>query len=444
MKDEHIGFDDPGSPKGLGPGKIIIIAVVCLVIGALLATVVAQAMQLNTDKWATLTTDMQQQAGESEDTPQPSETPAQSEQPSAQAQTDNAQPAQNVPSLGEGTAPSISADNPVVDIAKAVGPSVVGISNYTTLYQRGMTAQDLRQSSGSGFVVSNEGHIVTNYHVIEGSSNIKVLLPGGEEVDAKVVGSDPGADIAVLKVEGQDLTPVKFGDSDALQVGETAVAIGNPLGAQYAGTVTQGIISAVDRKMSLNLVTMGLIQTDAAINLGNSGGPLVNSKGEVIGITTRKAVIAGVTEDYLTVSAEGLGFAIPINEAKPIIEQLIKDGTVVRPGIGVSISTIDDEYSEKWELPKGVFVMSITAGGPAAQAGVRPNDVITKCDGVEVLTSEALTEEIQKHQPGETVELTIYRNGETLTQKVQIGDLNTISESEGVQESSLLPEDLWP
>ncbi len=183
-------------------------------------------------------------------------------------------------------------------------------------------------------------------------------------------------------------------------------------------------------------------KTDAAINSGNSGGPLVNSKGEVVGINARKEVFAGITENYQIISAEGMGFAIPINDAKPIFEQIISTGTVVRPGIGVRVVTITDEISAEWDLPKGVFVSSVTEGGAASRAGVRPNDVITQCDGIDVLTGDDLTAQIRSHNLGDNVSLTIYRNGETLTLDVEVVNLNVVEPVEALPEETQQPQ--WP
>ena len=244
----------------------------------------------------------------------------------------------------------------------------------------------------------------------------KVILNNGEKYDATLVGTDPDTDLAVIKIDAKELTPATLGDSDALLVGEKAVAIGNPLGTDLAGTVTQGIISALNRSITVDNVTYNLIQIDAAINSGNSGGALVNQYGDVIGINSVKISSEGV---------EGLGFAIPINDAKPIIEDLMSHGYVTgRPLIGLSLREITEEIAYYNNLPvkEGLYVAEVTAGTGADLAGIRRGDIITACDGEAVKTVAELNEKRDTHKAGDTITLTVNRNGENMDIKVTLSE----------------------
>ncbi len=286
-----------------------------------------------------------------------------------------------------------------VEIAALVGPATVSVIadiSYTDYY-----GQSYSQSTGSGFIISADGYIVTNNHVVDGATSVQVLIPGDETpIDAVVVGTDTTTDVAVLKVDREDLPYVTLGDSDALQVGELAVAIGNPFG-DLAGTVTTGVISALDRSITISNSTYNLLQTDASINSGNSGGPLVNSYGEVIGITNAK-----VSE------GEGIGFAIPINDIKDIIEELINNGYVSgRPIMGIAVTTVDEEASETYGFAQGVYIREITEDGPADGIGLEVGDMIISVDGVEVTASSDIINIRNEHVAGDTIEITATRNG---------------------------------
>lgn len=244
-------------------------------------------------------------------------------------------------------------ENPVVAISKQVGPSVVGIKvSYTAQTFFGTTEAE---GEGSGIIYSTDGYIITNYHVVEeaiksSSAKVSVILSTGDVLEAKVIGGDSVTDTAVIKVEKTGLTAAEFGDSDAIEVGELAVAIGNPLGEEFAGSVTVGYISAVNRTITSSGTSYSLVQTDAAINSGNSGGPLVSSSGKVIGINTAKISATGV---------EGMGFAIPINEVLPIVEELITNKKVARPYIGIGGVTLDAAYAKRYNLVEGVYVQTV-------------------------------------------------------------------------------------
>lgn len=288
--------------------------------------------------------------------------------------------------------------SPVVPIAKKVSPSIVAIKikkNVRDFFG------DLYQSegTGSGIIIDAQGHIVTNNHVVDGSDDIIVVLKDGKELPAKVVGKDAQTDLAVIKVGEKNLPYAEFGDSSTLEVGELAVAIGSPMGTDYAGSVTAGIISGLDRKIFVGDKNMTLIQTDAAINPGNSGGALVNSEGKVVGINTLKLIESKV---------EGMGFAIPINEAKPIIQQLIENKKVARPYLGIQGSTVDAQTAKQYNVPQGILVRGVVQGSGAEKAGLRIGDIITKIDDKKVDTIEQLIEIIKSRKVGDVLKVEAY------------------------------------
>jgi serine protease Do len=303
----------------------------------------------------------------------------------------------------------------VSEIAKQVGPSCVGIINKAKLqpqryydpfsgrYYYYQSSEELvEQGSGSGIIISEDGYIVTNQHVIADASEITVILNTGSEYVATLVGADAKSDLAVLKINASGLTAAVLGDSSQVEVGELAVAIGNPLGQELAGTVTAGVISAVNRKMTVENRSYNLLQTDAAINPGNSGGALVNQYGEVIGINSIKMSNTGV---------EGIGFAIAISEAKPIIDDLMNEGYVSgRSLIGVTIT----------ESKNGLTVYLVSEGSGAEKAGIKQGDLIVKADGQVVTTGDALNKVRDEKKPGDYITLTVIRNGELTDIKVQL------------------------
>ena len=327
----------------------------------------------------------------------------------------------DVPEIG-GETPVISAsDSPIVQIVKAVSPSVVVIRIDDP------SMPDELDSQGTGIIIADDGHIVTNSHVIKdrGDYDIIVETSEGAEYIAEVVGGDEATDLAVIKIDATGLAAAALGDSDILQIGEEVVVIGNALGLG-ADTTTTGIISGLNKEVNNeNGYTQEYIQTDAAINPGNSGGPLVNTSGEVIGINTLKQFVA---EYYYgqEITAEGIGFAIPINTAIPIIQQLMTEGKVERPGIGISCLVDTADYYNPNTAPDGVTIADITMDGPADKVGLQPADIITAADGKEVLTVEELTEIIKSHDIGEMMDITIWREGTYIEKVVRIGDLNNM------------------
>lgn len=301
------------------------------------------------------------------------------------------------------------------EIAKRVGPSIVGIS-CTTQTQSYFGVQT-GTSSGSGIIISADGNIMTNYHVISGGTNIKVKLNTGNEYDATVIGGDEKTDVAVIKIKAnEELHVATLGNSDEVEVGSKAVAIGNPLASELFGTVTQGVISGVNRTITVGQREMNLIQTDAAISPGNSGGALINKYGEVIGINSVKLV---------SDNAEGLGFAIPINEASAIVKDLIDYGYVKgRPVIGVSVREITKElaYYNNLLTDHGLYIMSVSEGSSAEKAGLVRGDIIVKFDGKTVNSSTEMNKLRDKHKAGDTVSITFMRGTQEKTVNLTLSE----------------------
>ena len=310
-----------------------------------------------------------------------------------------------------------------ISVAEKVLPSVVGITvNYQISSIFGGSSN--AEATGSGIILTEDGYIVTNNHVISSESQygyfaiqeatgIKVNIYGdNQSYDATVVGTDSITDLAVLKIEKNGLTPATFGDSDGVKVGEFVLAIGNPLGMDYS--VTGGIVSAVNREVESDGVTYTAIQTDAAINSGNSGGALVNANGEVIGINTLKLAGTGI---------EGVGFAIPISSTTNIVNQLIEFKTVKRPYIGITGSAVDESVAEKYKVPTGVYVESVEKDSPAEKAGIQKGDIITKIEGKDVKSVNELNKVKYTYNIGDTVTLTINRNNEEQEIKITLTEM---------------------
>ena len=300
-----------------------------------------------------------------------------------------------------------------VEISKKVGPAVVGITSTIPGAMSIFNTAMVSEGTGSGIIISSDGYVVTNNHVIEGASSVKVTLNTGSEYEAKIIGSDPKTDLAVLKISpDEQLTVAELGDSSAVQVGERAVAIGNPLGMEFFGSTTQGIISAINRTITVDNRTLSVIQTDAAINEGNSGGALVNAYGQVIGINAVKISSSTI---------EGMGFAIPISEAKPVLEDLIKYGYVKgRPVIGISSRDVTEYMANRQGWPIGIQVMAVQVGSGAEIAGLEQGDIITKADGKKVATTDELNKIKDSHKPGETLKMEVYKYQTGLTATVSV------------------------
>ena len=262
-------------------------------------------------------------------------------------------------------------------------------------------------STGTGVIFSSQGYIVTNYHVIENARYITVLLTDERELEATVIGADASSDLAVLHVEGENLVAAEFGDSTQLRVGDSVAAIGDPLGSELRGTLTNGIISAINRDVSVGGRTMTLIQTNAAINSGNSGGPLINCYGRVIGINTLK-----ISDHASSAGVEGLGFAIPSATVKEIVDQLTVKGYVSgRPTLGIQGQGVSSFYQHYYRMPAGLYINQVDMTSDAASRGIIPGDILVGLQNIRITSMEDLTTVIYNYNPGDTVTAVIYRQG---------------------------------
>lgn len=300
----------------------------------------------------------------------------------------------------------------VSDIVEKCKDSVVEITTESASSGNSIFGQYVSQGAGSGVIISKDGYIVTNNHVVSGATSLKVTTTDGTEYDASVVGNDSQTDLAVIKVDANNLQAATLGDSDILQVGDPAIAIGNPLG-ELGGTVTTGIISATDRQITIDDETMTLLQTDAAINPGNSGGGLFNADGNLIGIVNAKESSTGI---------EGLGFAIPITPAQDIITELMQNGSVTsRPALNVSLydytSNNQGQYS-KYE--DGCYIVQIVKNGAADKAGLKQNDRILSFDGEQIQSTSDVKNVIKKHKIGDTIKMVVERDSKKITVEITL------------------------
>ncbi|QRF33466.1 S1C family serine protease [Bacillus safensis] len=346
-----------------------------------------------------------------------------------------------------------NSSNSISSMVENVSPAIVGITNYQTQTdtsfgdfntpfdesQQNKSSQEEKTGTGSGVIFKksgNKAYVLTNNHVIEGANKLTVSLHDGKTIEGKLVGADPLTDLAVVEISSSHVTKIAaLGNSSSLRAGETVIAIGNPLGEDLSRTVTQGIVSGVDRTVSMNTSagesSINVIQTDAAINPGNSGGPLLTTDGKVVGITSMKISETGV---------EGIGFALPINDVKPIADQLLAKGKIERPYIGISmldLEQVPNVYQKETlglkssQLDQGVYVKDIAAGSPAAKAGLKSEDVITGINGKQIKTGSELRHELYTNaKVGDTVSITLIRNGKQETKQV------TLTQSESKQVSS--------
>lgn len=309
-----------------------------------------------------------------------------------------------------------SRNTAVVETAKRVGPAVVGITSE--VYDRDIFNRNVEvgQNVGSGVIFDKKGYIVTNNHVVGNNRQVNVALSDGQVVTGKVIGTDAVTDLAVVKIPGSDKLPVaEFGNSDSLQPGETAVAIGNPLGLEFRGTVTVGVISALNRTLDDVEQQIKLIQTDAAINPGNSGGALCTADGKVIGINSAKIAKAGV---------EGMGFAIPINQVKAIVSQLISNGHVTRPYLGLYgiDKTLAARNGISWDHNGGIYVYKIADGSPLDGSDIVRGDYIMQINGKATNSLSELRNVMMNYKPGDKVTITYEHSGHTRTAVVVLGE----------------------
>ncbi|SCJ80755.1 Serine protease Do-like HtrA [Anaerotruncus sp. 2789STDY5834896] len=286
-------------------------------------------------------------------------------------------------------------------VAAKLKPSVVGIATYN---QAGTVEAS---SYGSGIIISEDGYIVTNAHVVSGAIGVTVTLNNGEDYSGTVIGTDAKTDLAVVKIEAKNLTPAELGNSDQMEVGEQVAAVGNPGGPTLAGSVTYGYVSAINRQIASTsgAYSMNCIQTDAAINPGNSGGALANMYGQVVGINSSKIAAT----DY-----EGIGFAIAINDAKPIIDSLMQNGYVKdRVKLGISVTEINETLAKINDLPQGLYIKQINPGGSMDGVGVQVGDVITKVNGTDITSFDDLQNQLKGQKPGDKIKMTIYRKSQS-------------------------------
>lgn len=315
--------------------------------------------------------------------------------------------------LHPATAQGDTTPGDAISVVQQVGPSVVTVINQQ-MFQGFDSVQPV--GSGTGFIIDADGHVVTNWHVVEGGQEFLVILSNGDRRPATLVGSDRLSDLAVVKIDGEVPAFSSFGDSDELQVGEPVLAIGSPLGT-YTNTVTEGIVSALGRDLPQSNYN-NLIQHDAAINPGNSGGPLYNLRGEVIGVNT-----LGVSEENgLTI--QGLFFALPGNQVQIIASRLIADGRVVYPFFGITYQTINWQIAGQANLPvdNGVYITEVSLGGPAEAAGLVPGDIVTAINDVEIDQQNAFAEVLFFHEPGDTVTVVLVRGDQSLTVQLTLSE----------------------
>lgn len=306
-------------------------------------------------------------------------------------------PAQNIPESGSMA---------LQDIYEKCIPSVVSI----------LASRRTGVSTGTGVILSAQGYVVTNYHVIEDATGVNVQLTDDRVCSAWVVGSDPASDLAVLQISADGLVSAEFGNSEVLRVGDAVVAIGDPLGVEYRGTMTNGIVSAINRNMNVNGRFMNLIQTNAALNSGNSGGPLINNIGQVIGINTIKV---GAFTD--SAGVEGIGFAIPSTTVKDIVEQIIQQGYVSgRPWIGLTGESVSLFYQRYYRLPAGMYITSIASGSNAEEIGLQMGDILISIDGTKVYSQNDLETLLYNYSAGDVVNIVIYRSGRTMQADLEL------------------------
>ena len=428
---EYNNYDNRGSRRGGNAVVLISVALVMLMLGALIGVVIYQGV------------DKKDQAvlGSEVATQQPTATPEATPEPTPQATPESTVQAQ----LPAGTAvTTLSAfSDQIADVVAAAQNSVVGIHNYQMVTinnnnsyggwpfyyyyygggQNGQNGQNDQQpeqveqlaGSGSGVIYSSDGYVITNYHVVEGASRVTVLL-GEEEVDAKVIGFDSVQDIALLKVDRTGLPAAQMGDSSAVRTGEFVIAIGSPLGDELAGTTTFGMVSYANRTLDLDGALVTMIQTDAAINSGNSGGALLIVDGQVIGINSRKT--SGSTTSGATI--EGIGFAIPINEVRATVDELIATGKITRPGLGITGQEVSGYYGY---VPGGIMVATVSEGSPAQAAGMQVQDIITAIDGKEISTLSELRAALYSHKIGDTITVTVFRESKSIDLTVTLAEL---------------------
>ncbi len=326
----------------------------------------------------------------------------------------------NAGGTGEETQPAVLGSGTVLSISESSGEQLSFQEIYKKMIPSVVSITATSQSAvstGTGIIMSSDGYIITNYHVVSDAQQVTVLLSNSEEYTASQVGGDETSDLMVLKIEAENLTPAEFGDSEAVEVGDSVLAIGDPLGVELRGTMTNGIICGINRDVSVGDRTMTLMQTNAALNSGNSGGPLVNMAGQVIGINTMKLT----SSNYTTV--EGLGFAIPISTAKPIIDELTEKGYVTgRPALGFTVEMLDSRIVLFYNLPGRLMIRSVEPNSDACAKGVEAGDIIVAINDVTVSTTDEFNRVKNEYAAGDQVTLTLYRDRESYQVTVTLMD----------------------
>lgn len=309
-----------------------------------------------------------------------------------------------------------------LSLVKASGGDTLGYGEIfekcspSVVYVKGGFDDKSGYNWGTGIIASSDGYILTNAHVIEGCNYVEVGISGGKSYEAKLVGVDEDSDIAILKIKAKNLTPASFAAADSVSVGDTAIAIGNPLGEEYSLTMTDGIISALDRSVSYEGKTMHLLQTSTAINEGNSGGPLINDKGQVIGITNMKIISSAS-------GVEGIGFAIPTDTIFDVVSSIMADGAVYgRATIGITIGVITEDVAEYYDIPNGLYLAVVNEKSDAYEQGMRKGDIITEVNGKTCDSTSVIAEEKAALDIGDTLKFTVWRDGKTLSFTVKIMD----------------------
>jgi 2-alkenal reductase len=312
-----------------------------------------------------------------------------------------------------------SLGDPVAETVSRIGPGVVTIVNYLEGGSSLQGQEEAAQASGSGFIVSDQGYIVTNNHVVEGAARLEVVLADGSTISATLIGVDPFADIAVVRVDGLLPAILSFGDSESLKPGQSVIAFGSPLG-DFKNTVTVGVVSGVGRSVGSGsgYEQQDLIQTDAAINPGNSGGPLVNLAGEVIGVNT--LVVRGSGSGGAP--AEGLGFAVSSNTARAIVEELIATGRVLRPYLGVSWEPVPAEQAAQQGIPGGIAITEVVLGGPAELAGMQRGDILIALNGQRIDEEHPFINQLLRFRPGDAVQVEVYRSGQRVQLEITLAE----------------------
>jgi len=335
-------------------------------------------------------------------------------------------------SRGSGIA--VPSDGSAMTPAQLYASQVNSVVAISTTIQSGYGSG---HSSGSGFILTEDGYVITNYHVVESATAIDVVMHDGTEYPAELVGKDSSNDLAVLKIEAAGLPAVTLGSSKNLVIGDMVVAIGNPLG-ELASTQTVGYVSGIDREVSTggSITTISMIQTDAAINPGNSGGPLFNMYGEVIGITTAK--YSGTTGSGASI--EGIGFAIPIDDVEPLINDLIDYGYVTGAYMAVTVQDVDQEAADMYGLPTGAYIVSVEKGGAAERAGIQPKDIVIGLDTYEVGNVTELTRALRNYKAGDTATVTLIRSGREMTLEITFDERPQQTEEISPEQKEQMPQ----